>query len=260
MGNIPEQKSVGDAALQIGRAIVSAVPLAGGPLQVLLENVFKAPLEKRQLAWLHELEGVVRRLQEKIDGFTPDKLSQNESFITVALQATQIAIRNHQQEKIHALRNAVLNSGLPNPPDENEQLVFLKLVDQLTPWHLGLLGLLDGPLLWMNHHGVEYPMWELRGLATVVEHCLPQLRGKRETYDQLFRDLQTSGLLMQGDYLHGNMTGSGKRSRTIELDEKLLVSGPLKNGEYMHLPYLESTTESRTTATGKRFLKYITEI
>lgn len=36
----PKNKSSGDALREVGRAIVAAVPVAGGPLQVLFENVF----------------------------------------------------------------------------------------------------------------------------------------------------------------------------------------------------------------------------
>jgi hypothetical protein len=61
----------------------------------------------------------------------------------------------------------------------------------------------------------------------VLEHCLPDLRGQSETYDQIVRDLQTEGLLGQGQFLHVTMTGGGM-------------------------------VASRTTERGKRFIKFIT--
>lgn len=143
------------------------------------------------------------------------------------MQASQIAIRNHQQVKLEALRNAILNTALPNPPQEDEQMIFLRLIDQLTPWHLRVLSLLNNPLEWMERNKVAYPGWATGGVSAVIEHCLPDLRGQRDTYDQIVRDLQAEGLLGQGHFVHVMMTGRGM-------------------------------TESRTTQRGKRFIKFIT--
>ena len=223
----PKLKGVGDIAREVGRAVVSAIPAAGGPIQVVFENIFSAPIEKRKQAWLESLADVVTELQQRIEGLTAEKLSENEVFVTVAMQASQVAIRNHQGEKLRALRNAVLNSGLPNAPEEDEQLIFVRLIDQLTPWHLRLLSVLNHPVRWMEQNEVRYPGWGAGGVSHVIEHCLPDLRGKREIYEQLIRDLQAEGLLGQGQYLHITMTGQGM-------------------------------VDSRTTDRGKRFIRYIT--
>src|SRR5689334_17216098 len=111
----PQTLSKGDVAREVGRAIVSAVPVAGGPLQVLFENIFGSPIEKRKYAWQTKLAEAIAEVQERVKELTPEKLSANEAFVTLAIQATQIAIRNHHKTKLDALRNAVLNSALPNP-------------------------------------------------------------------------------------------------------------------------------------------------
>lgn len=227
MDKPPTKKSAGDIAREIGRAVMSVIPAAGGPLQVAFENIFSAPIEKRKEAWLEQLASVVEEVQERVADITPEKLAANEAFVTVAMQASQVAIRNHQKAKLEALRNAVLNSALPNPPQEDDQMIFLRLIDQLTPWHLRVLALLDNPVGWMERNGIQNPDWGIGGPSTVLEHCLPDLRGQRETYDQIVRDLQTEGLLGQGQYLHVTMTGSGM-------------------------------VASRTTERGKRFIKFIT--
>ncbi len=154
MENPPSTKEAGDIAREVGKTIVSAIPTLGGPLQVLFENVFSAPIEKRKQAWLEQLAEVVTELQRRVEGLTTEKLATNETFITVAMQASQMAVRNHQKEKLQALRNAVLNSALPKPPQEDEQMIFLRLIDQLTPWHLRVLGLLNNPVEWMKEAGL----------------------------------------------------------------------------------------------------------
>jgi hypothetical protein len=58
------KKSTGDVAREVGRAIVSAIPGAGGPLQVVFENIFASPIEKRKEAWLEELANIVDELRQ----------------------------------------------------------------------------------------------------------------------------------------------------------------------------------------------------
>lgn len=223
VAKLPTKKSAGDVAREVGRAILSAVPAAGGPLQVAFENIFASPIERRKEAWLEQLAAVVAEVQERVAELTPEKLAQNETFVTVAMQASQIAIRNHQQTKLEALRNAVLNSALPSPPHEDEQMIFLRLIDQLTPWHLRVLALLDDPVGWMQRNGVVNPGWGVGGPATMLEHCVPEMRGQRETYDQIVRDLQTEGLMSQGQFLHVTMTGGGMvASRTTERGRRFI--------------------------------------
>ncbi len=223
MKNPPANKTVGDAAHEIGKAVLSVVPAARGPLVALFENIFTAPLNKRRQQWFEEMASVITDIQERLDGMTPEQLSQNEMFITAALQASQIAIRNHKEEKIEALRNALFNSVQPTAPSEDKQLIFFKLIDDLTPWHLRLLGLLNDPAKWMEKNGVRNPGWGMGGVSTVIEHCLPDLRGARDFCDQLVRDLQAGGLVHQGSFLHVTMTGAGMlESHTSEMGKEFI--------------------------------------
>jgi hypothetical protein len=67
-----------------------------------------------------------------------ESLAANPTFVTTVLQATQIALRTHQEEKLEALRNAVANSG-GNQLQDDTRAVFLNLVDTFTPTHLRIL-------------------------------------------------------------------------------------------------------------------------
>ena len=51
----------------------------------------------------------LQNLEEKVKGLTIDTLQDNDAFITTVMRATQSAIRNHQKEKLEALRNATLH-------------------------------------------------------------------------------------------------------------------------------------------------------
>jgi hypothetical protein len=63
----------------------------------------------------------------------------------VFAQAAQAAIRTHDQEKLDALRNAVLNTALGKEPDKDRQAIFLSLLDRLQPAHLRILKTFQHP-------------------------------------------------------------------------------------------------------------------
>lgn len=220
----PPERTKGDMLHAVVKSIVSAVPTAGGPLSVMLETLFAPPLERRREKWFKQLGEVVSHLELCIADLTPEKLSQNEIFVTVALQATQIALRNHHEEKLSALRGAVFHSALPNGPDEQLQLMFLQFVDALTPTHLAMLALFNDPVQWMQQHQIQYPGWSAGGVSAVVEHCFPALRGKREVYEQVARDLQAHGLIHQGQFLNIMMTGNGMvEPRTTDIGRTFIT-------------------------------------
>ena len=162
MNTLPN-RSAGDAAHAVAKAVAGMVPVAGSALTVLLETVLAPPLERRREKWFQMLGAAVEQLQETVEGLSPEALSTNEVFVTVVAQATQVALRTHQDEKLNALKAAVLNSGLPNPPADDLQLMYVRFVDELSPWHIHVLDLFSGPERWMQRHGVNYPGWGMGG-------------------------------------------------------------------------------------------------
>ena len=210
------------------KAAISAVPVAGGPAAELFSAIITPPLVRRRDRWVEEIAEAVEELQQRVEGLTPETLSQNDKFVSTLLHASQVASRNHQKEKLEALRNAVMNAALPKSPDDDTQQMFLNYVDDLTPWHLKVLALFNDPAAWGKEHGIRYPSWSAGGPSSVLEHSFPELQGKREFYDQLTRDLDTRGLL-RADGIHTTMTAHGMfASRTTDFGKAFLrfVSKP----------------------------------
>jgi hypothetical protein len=180
------------------------------------------PLEKRRDEWIQSIAEGLLNLEREFETFKAESLSQNEVFITTLAQASNAAIRNHQPDKISALRNAVLNSALPNPPEEDLQLMFLNFVDSFTPWHLRLLKFFDDPARWAEENKIQYPPWSAGAPSKVLEFVFEELHGKREFYDQLVKDLFARGL-MNADSLHAMMTAQGMTaSRTTKIGKEFL--------------------------------------
>lgn len=216
MADIPDEpkKSPGDFVYAIAKAATSTVPVVGGPAAELLGQIFSPPLEKRRERWMRELADAVKELQDRVIELTPEKLSANEAFITTAMHASQIATRTHQQEKLDALRNAVVNAAMPDAPDETMQQIFLNHVDNLTPWHLRILAFYSGPLEWGRKHDVTYPSWTVGAPEIVLQHAFPELANRADFYNLIANDLQQRGL-MSGGSLQTAMTAPGMFSPRI---------------------------------------------
>ena len=114
------------------KAVISQIP----GVSQFYNDFVKSPWQKRLNKFLEALVADIERLQEQMRGQVN---LDNPSFQTTLMNALQIVIKNHQQEKIDALRNMVLNSALPNAPMDDIQFMFLNLIDEFTTWHLTLL-------------------------------------------------------------------------------------------------------------------------
>jgi hypothetical protein len=67
----PSAVSSGDVMREIGRAAASIVPIAGGAIQVLFENIFASPLERRKKEWLESVAEAINDLGRKYSDITP---------------------------------------------------------------------------------------------------------------------------------------------------------------------------------------------
>jgi hypothetical protein len=220
----PPERGIGDAGHAIVKGLVSAIPALGGPAAELFGFVIVPPLEKRRNEWMNTVAQKIKELEEKQAGFKIEALAENQLFLTVVMQATVAAIRNHQQEKLDALQNAVVNTARGINLEENLQLLLLDMIDSLTPLHLKILGYFRDPEKWLKDHGVN--LGAVMGGARVgLEAAFPELRDQREIYDPIVQDLFNRGLLnLDKSGLHTMMTDSGiLASRTTELGRKFLT-------------------------------------
>jgi hypothetical protein len=147
---------------------VQAIPFVGGAVSEGFQLAFSAPLERRRVAWMREVSDTLTLLIERSKDVSLERLLADERFVSVLVQATVVALRNHDQEKLASLRNAVANcaAGVPFPDDL--KVKFLNWIDELTPWSLALLRFAADP----------YPVMAARGIAPSAVEGPPQT----ETY------------------------------------------------------------------------------
>lgn len=161
------------------------VPIVGGGLAEIFETVFSAPIDKRKEEWLKTLAVTIDDLCAKVDGLTPEKLSNNSEFISVFLQASNIAIRTHNKEKLKALNAAVKNSILRKDLDESKKMIFLRLVDQMTPLHIKVFHFLSNPVMYVEELNSRLPANTRTNWGSLTN-----------VWDEYFDDIKSSNSLM----------------------------------------------------------------
>lgn len=126
------EKTTGDHVHLGARAVISAIPLAGGPVLEIFNALVAPPIERRRNEWMESVASALKELQKK-DSLLVERLQQDQIFQSVLLQATWVAVRNHQDAKLRALRIAIQNAAVAS---NDAQLLFVRYVDELTPTHL----------------------------------------------------------------------------------------------------------------------------
>lgn len=207
----PPETTAGDVAYVAAKAIIASVPVIGGAGVEIFAAIVQPPLERRRNQWMEDVGEALRRLEQD-RGIDLTSLQDNEVFLDTVMTASQIALRTSQQEKKAALRNAILNATLPQSLDESRQQFYLHLIDTFTVWHLRLLKLFQDPVAWFRENGKPWPRVSMGGLSQVLDAAYPELAAQRDFYDQVWRDLNTYGLISTSG-LHTTMTGSGLEAR-----------------------------------------------
>jgi hypothetical protein len=181
----PEPGALG-YAVALTNAAIAAIPDWGGPASVIFGAITAPILGRRRDGWLEDLQVAFNDLSLKIDGLKPESLTKNEAFVSALVQATQGAMKTHQQEKLEALRNAILNVAAGTGPSDDLQTMFLNMVDIFTPKHLQVL-------MFFTHR--DRAMYEvLRRERDITDPIVVELNSRRliidpRPYEQRGRDM-----------------------------------------------------------------------
>ncbi|MEG4520924.1 MULTISPECIES: hypothetical protein [unclassified Microcoleus] len=155
-----------------GQALINLLP--GGSLaSYIYETYVKYPANQRLDNFLLNLVEAIKEIEDKVESFSAD----SPIFQTALISALGTAMRHHQEQELEALRNTVLNAGLPNAPEADIQRMFLNWLDEFTTWHLMLLKYL--------HEGTYNDLQLVRD----------DVDGKRPFYNQVLQDLNAKGLI-----------------------------------------------------------------
>jgi hypothetical protein len=189
-----------DTIHTLARAGISTLPVVGAPAAELFNSIIIPPLNKRREEWMESVATGLIELEKEVKGFSIASLSDNQMFLTIVSHATYVAIRNHEEEKLLALKNAVINTALTTSPDEDIRLMFINFVDSLTPWHLKILKLLHDSIGVLTERGLGQPSWPSGSVLRLIKYAYPELGNRDDFSNQICRDLYNRGLIVTDSF------------------------------------------------------------
>ena len=112
----------------ISIAAISAIPIAGGPISVLLDKYLPEYMQRRRDHMVNEINKDLKLLQENFSNinFSEDR------FISTFIKCTKLSLEEYESEKIEAYRNIILNSAIPAESDFDESTLFINWIQELT--------------------------------------------------------------------------------------------------------------------------------
>lgn len=176
------------------RIALGLFPGVGSVLVEIFSSAVESPLTRRRWETMIQFGEVINDLIER-RVVTEADLQDNDVFISTVAEACAISLRNHQADKIEALRNAVRNSALPNCPSEDYRQMFLSFVDQCTATHLRILRFADDPTAWFKITGTSFPGYKSGDINVVIDAALPELKGHTELRNAIWNDLGNRGFI-----------------------------------------------------------------
>lgn len=198
----------GDYVHAVANAAISSIPLGGSIASEIFNMVIATPIEKRKEKWMFRIAEGLEKLQNEIDNFDVHKLCENELFISILNRASQLALSNHQEEKISALKNAVMNTALNISIDENEEMMFLNMIDTMTPWHLKIIFYFDNPEERFKEFSIKPVEYMMGSPLLPLQEFYPELKSRDDFINLIVNDLYSRGVFNTKD-LNCTMSSSG---------------------------------------------------
>ncbi len=240
-------------------ALASSV--AGEPFTLIstfFTTIFSHPMEKRMKELLVNISTDLAKLKEQVGDFDLDSLPENEIFVSTIARAGQIATRNHQEEKLIALRNAVLNTAAGLSPEESLQQMFMELIDTLTPWHMRLLNFFNEGVAWQHLDNLDTHRPLPVALLRVIHKEFPELSDLYDLENQLMRDLEARSLIydVPVSKVEADLGVDGFIVRVKTRQGQLITETIKHRGNYGELN--RPGFIHVTTGLGKQFIQFIT--
>jgi hypothetical protein len=222
----------------------------------LWESRIPSPAMERLYIFLEDLSREFDKLKSKIELVD----FENPAFQTTLIYVYQIVIRTHQEQKLQALRNIVLNSSIPGTLEDNVLEIFLNWINGFSPLHISTLKCL--------HYMSGYTQEQ-------VEIHFPMLEKNRVIYNQVLKELEDKGLISLKEnysttqehdkgipqrfgYPIAKISPNGNPVYDIsEKEIKMKISKTREDIDDILSPTSLSGRESKTTILGEQFIEFI---
>ncbi|UPK31870.1 hypothetical protein IVB18_05350 [Bradyrhizobium sp. 186] len=209
------------------KAAVGTLPVVGGPLNEFLAFVIGDPAQERRDDFMKATLERLIALEASSERLRPENLRDNEQFQATFIQAVRLATTTASAEKKKLLQNAIINSAIGHV-DETVRMLFIQMLDGITPMHAVLLAFLDNPR--GNPAAIRKAESISLGGALVhlIDAAFPEIQSNGELLNRVVADLNAMGLTTSSG-IQVMMTGSGlleRRSTDLGRSFLAFVSDP----------------------------------
>jgi hypothetical protein len=213
-----------DKAHRLVRTALSLTPVFGGSVVEAFNSIIQPPVERRREEWMLQVTEALNSLIDK-EIISLEQLQNNEKFLSTLINVSTLAIKTHEEEKLKALKNVVVNSCIGEGVDDVVSSLFLNSIDSLSSWHIKLLILCHEPVKWAELNNHTFPEWQkglnTGGLIELFENAYPEMAGKQYLYDVVWKNLFNHGYINQSHY-SVNRDNHRLKSRTTDLGDKFV--------------------------------------
>lgn len=126
-----------DYFLKIVKGVAGAVPFAGGVLGELLEMVVVPKHQKKMAEWFEYVNSTLEEISDKGIRAKED-IFNDDQFIAV-FQKTSKAYADNVEIHKKPIIQAFLKSSITKPIPLDKQLIFLRVIEELTEVQFGIL-------------------------------------------------------------------------------------------------------------------------
>jgi hypothetical protein len=137
----PINSSFGETGGKVIATALNTVPIVGGVLSDIANEIIAKRQNKRLNDFLISLSEKLHNVTEKIN----KEFIRTAKFEDLAEDIFSKAAETRQQEKLDALRSIFLNTLLSDRPDYDEAMEIAALIYQWQPRHIILLKILSDP-------------------------------------------------------------------------------------------------------------------
>lgn len=184
------------------------------------ENIIRPILGKRGLKFLQSVLDHLFAIAEEDQAISVESLLSNPDFVAFVMATTQAAVLTSSEEKLNALRNAILNLATGVDVGEDQRSVFLRAISDLTPTHLRILRILQNPKAWLCKNSIHFSSDE-PSLEEAMRLTFPDFEERRDFYEFLHAELGSRGFAEQRMHPGGFPNKPSKKASTKLGDELL---------------------------------------
>lgn len=225
MDNItPPKENYKDKLHALVKGGLGSIPVAGSLAAELFGMIITSPISKRRDEWLLSIVNKIVELEQRESGFDIGTLGNNEEFTSYLLETSQIVIKNHQEEKLSALRNCIANFFVQINTPYDKKISFIRLVDEITPTHLSILSfIIENENKINSHDDINLPDG-ITSFPLLFDYFIKDhLEIERTHFRKCVFDLDTQSLIRLSkdfrDWFSGDGYATDEGAKNIEVLE-----------------------------------------